>query len=254
MSLRRTSRLARPISARVGASSFASLRVPPRARPFASAASSSGGGNGMLWLGLGAAVLGGGYYYMKNTASGKLVDHAVDSAKRGDFEDAARKTKAAADVAYPELKATLTSLLGKESAEAVSTALDAVRDVEQAASNAQSSSTAQNLRAKAAQLQDEIRAAISDAVDMQKRAVKELGPAAKAHYEAVKNAMTKKESNMLESLENGLAALKREGKEFYREASESTVGDEVKARIRAVQKKAEDLKKQAQDTIAKERK
>ena len=91
-------------------------------------------------------------------------------------------------------------------------------------------------------------------MELQKKAVKELGPSAKAHYEAVKKSVEGGEKDLGDRLESAIKALKREGKDFYREAVGSHVGEEVRIRLQGLVERVDELKKQTEDAVKKERK
>lgn len=163
--------------------------------------------------------------------------------------------KISTETAYPELTSTLRSLFGDEAATQVSKALAATRDIQRAIQTDLSSSpTGANLKKKAEELQEEIKAALKEAVDIQKRAIKELGPSAKAHYEAVKKSLEGEGKDLGDRLEAAIGALKKEGKQFYNEAVSSHVGEEIRIKLQGLAEKVDDLKKQTEDAIKKEKK
>ncbi|KAJ3044976.1 hypothetical protein HDV00_012395 [Rhizophlyctis rosea] len=263
MSNRAITRIARPARLAVARpqSVIARPRVAQQQRLYSQArAANEGKGTSPIVLALGlAAVLGGGYYFYQNSTGKPLFDSAAESAKHGDLKGAAIKAKdglkISSETAYPELTSTLRSLFGDEAATSVSKALAATRDIQRAISTDLSSSpTGANLRKKAEELQDDIKAALKEAVDIQKRAIKELGPSAKAHYDAVKKSVEGEGKDLGDRLEAAIGALKREGKQFYNEAVSSHVGEEVRVKLQGLVERVEELRKQTEEAIRREKK
>jgi len=204
------------------------------------------------------AVAGGGYwYYTTQTASGAakkdVLKAAAQDAAHGDVDTAAQKVR----LALPEINSTLVSIFGKDVADGITKSLQTLHDVESSIQKSLRTDTPQyqQLRSRAKELEDEIRKILSDAVDIQKRALKELGPTAKGHYEAVKMAVTPAPGgSIVEAMENGMKSLKEETKKFYHEAMSSNVGEEVREKIRAIAAKTEELKQNASKAVEESKK
>ncbi|KND04315.1 uncharacterized protein SPPG_00046 [Spizellomyces punctatus DAOM BR117] len=231
-------------------------RLTLQQRCYASGAKAAkpGASSKLLWTGIAAAVLGGGYYYIQQTPGKKKLDQAVDSAKSGDVRQAAAQATQAVSDSYPELTKTLSSLLGKEFGDAVTKALDAANKARDAASKGLDTETGRKLQERAKEIEEGARAVLRDAMELRKQAVKELGPAAKKHYEAVKDSISATKGSSWDTVETGLKALRKEGSELLEEAKQSHVGEELKKRIKDLVAKADDLRKQAEAYLHDKRK